>query len=87
LHRYAATHQLVAEMTGAGFQDIRLIQVSHEYELNDVQPYRDKAFSSLLLLDDKAFARGLRRLETALMQGPISCVSLYTMIWGTKPLA
>lgn len=85
LDRYPATPRLVAEMTGAGFQDIRLVQVSHEYELNDVQPYRDKAFSSLLLLDDQAFAGGLRRLETDLIQGPISCVSLYTIVWGTKP--
>jgi ubiquinone/menaquinone biosynthesis C-methylase UbiE len=86
LDRYPATSQLVAEMSGAGFQDIRLSQVSNEYELNDIQPYRNKAFSSLLLLDDEAFARGLRQLEDGLAQGPIPCISLYTMIWGSKPL-
>jgi hypothetical protein len=86
LDRYPATSQLVAEMSGAGFQDIRLGQVRNEYELNDIQPYRNKAFSSLLLLDDEAFARGLRQLEDELAQGSIPCISLYTMIWGTKPL-
>ena len=86
LQRYPAMSQLVAEMTGAGFQDVRLVHVSHEYELYDIQSYRNKAFSSLLLLDDEAFARGLRRLEDELAQGPIPCISLYTMIWGTKPL-
>jgi ubiquinone/menaquinone biosynthesis C-methylase UbiE len=86
LARYPELSQLVAEMTAAGFQDIQLAQVRDEYELHDFEPYRDKAFSSLLLLDDEAFARGLRRLEEERARGPIPCVSLYTMIWGDKPL-
>jgi ubiquinone/menaquinone biosynthesis C-methylase UbiE len=86
LRRYPTIRRLVAEMADLGFADIRQVQVSHEYELTDLQAYRDKAYSSLLLMDDEAFLRGLRRLEDDRARGPIPCVSLYTMIWGTKPL-
>jgi hypothetical protein len=86
LRRYPTIRRLVAEMADLGFADIRQVQVSHEYELTDLQAYRDKAYSSLLLIDDEAFLRGLRRLEDDRARGPIPCVSLYTMIWGTKPL-
>jgi SAM-dependent methyltransferase len=86
LRRYPTMPRLVAEMAAVGFADIRQVQVSHEYELTDLQAYRDKAYSSLLLIDDEAFLRGLRRLEDDRARGPIPCVSLYTMIWGTKPL-
>jgi hypothetical protein len=72
-------------MARAGFVEPRVVEVSHEYGLDDIQAYRDRAFSSLLLIEDKAFRRGINRLEADLAQGPIPCVSLYTIIWGTAP--
>jgi hypothetical protein len=76
---------LLAEMARTGFVAPRIVEVSHEYDLDDVQAYRDRAFSSLLLIDDEAFRHGISRLETDLAQGPIPCLSLYTLIWGTSP--
>ena len=69
----------------AGFSEPRLEEVERHYDLVDPQPYRDRAFSSLLLIDEEALTRGLERLETELARGPIPCVSPYTLIWGPRP--
>lgn len=84
LQRYPAVPRLLDEMAQAGFVELRLVDVSRNYDLDDIQAYRDRAFSSLLLIDDEAFRCGIGRLEADLARGPIPCVSLYTMIWGTK---
>jgi ubiquinone/menaquinone biosynthesis C-methylase UbiE len=85
LQRYPPVPQLLEEMARAGFVEPRLVEVSQNYRLDDIQPYRDRAFSSLLLIDEEAFRRGISRLEADLAGGPIHCVSLYTVIWGTAP--
>ena len=85
LRRYPALPTLIAEMSVAGFQAPDAVTTRHPYELIDLEPYRAKAFSSLKLIDETAFQRGIERLETALAQGPISAVSLYTLLWGDKP--
>lgn len=87
LERYPSVGQLRGEMAEAGFVEISTTEVAREYELDDIAAYRDRAFSSLLLIDEDAFRRGLARLEEALARGPIPCVSLYTIIWGTLPRA
>ena len=85
LQRYPPVPRLLAEMTRAGFIEPRLGGAAHDYELDDIQAYRDRAFSSLLLIEEEAFRRGIDRLEADLAQGPIPCVSLYTVIWGARP--
>jgi ubiquinone/menaquinone biosynthesis C-methylase UbiE len=85
LQRYPPIPRLLAEMARAGFIEPRLVQVSREYDLADISPYRERAFSSLLLIEEEAFRRGISRLEADLAEGPIPCVSLYTIIWGTLP--
>jgi ubiquinone/menaquinone biosynthesis C-methylase UbiE len=85
LQRYPPVPRLLEEMARAGFVEPRPVEVSRNYELDDIQAYRDRAFSSLLLIEEEAFRRGIGRLEAELARGPIPCVSLYTMIWGTAP--
>ena len=87
LERYPAIETLEQEMARAGFLGIETIEVAREYDLVDAQSYRDRAFSSLLLIDDDAFQRGLHRLEHELAHGPVRCLSLYTIIWGMLPRA
>jgi hypothetical protein len=53
-------------------------------DLSDIQAYRDKAFSALLLISEAAFQRGIERMEQDLSTGPIPCVSRYLLLWGTK---
>jgi hypothetical protein len=72
-------------MTTAGFAGIRLVETAHEYDMVDIAPYRDRAFSSLVLLDEDAFRRGIDRMERDLARGPIAALSLYTLIWGELP--
>jgi SAM-dependent methyltransferase len=85
LQRYPPVPRLLEEMARAGFVETHLVEVSRDYNLVDIQAYRDRAFSSLLLIEDEAFRRGIGRLEADLARGPIPCVSLYTVIWGESP--
>lgn len=85
LQRYPPVPILLNEMARAGFTAPRLTQVSRDYALTDIQAYRDRAFSSLLLIDEESYQRGLDRLESDLVRGPIPCISLYTIIWATAP--
>jgi ubiquinone/menaquinone biosynthesis C-methylase UbiE len=85
LRRYPSVPTLLEEMARAGFAAPRVVEVSHDYHLDDIQAYQDRAFSSLLLIDEEAFRRGIGRLEADLARGPIPCLSLYTMIWGAVP--
>lgn len=85
LQRYPSGPTLLEEMARARFVAPREVEVSRDYQLDDIQAYQDRAFSSLLLIEEEAFRRGIRCLEADLARGPIPCVSLYTMIWGTAP--
>lgn len=82
MQRYPAMPTLQAEMAAAGFSNLRVARVWRDYALRDAQAYRDKAYSSLLLIDEDAFQRGIARLERELVYGPIPCVSLYSILWG-----
>ncbi len=81
--RYPTIETLHAEMTAAGLTGIHETHVELEYPLTDILGYRERAYSSLLLIPDDALARGLARLEKDLLAGPISALSLYTLVWGT----
>ena len=85
LRRYPPVPKLLAEMSRAGFVESHVVEATHAYELIDIRAYRERAFSSLLLIDDDAFGRGVARLEADLAREPIPCVSRYTLIWGTLP--
>ncbi len=83
--RYPTIETLRAEMAGAGLTGIHETHVELEYPLTDIRGYRERAYSSLLLIPDAALARGVARLEDDLLAGPISALSLYTLVWGTAP--
>jgi ubiquinone/menaquinone biosynthesis C-methylase UbiE len=85
LRRYPTVPTLLREMAEAGFIGPDVVEVSRSYDLTDIQAYRECAFSSLLLISEGAFQRGIARLEADLAQGPIPCVSRYTIIWGSLP--
>ena len=86
LQRYPRIAHLREFMEQAGFCEMAKATVEFAYQLTDVQAYRDKAFSSLHLLPQAAFERGIARMEKDLSQGPIPCVSRYVLLWGTKQL-
>jgi SAM-dependent methyltransferase len=85
LKRYPSISTLEAEMAIAGFNSIHEDLAEFRYTLTESTPYRHRVFSSLLLLSEDAFQRGLQQMEADLRRGPIACVSRYTMLWGTRP--
>lgn len=86
LGRYPRIAQLREAMEGVGFGKITETNVEFPYELTDIQAYRDKAFSSLYVIPEEGFRRGIERMERDLRIGPIKCVSRYLLLWGTKQL-
>ncbi len=85
LARYPSIGELCELMRQAGFTDADEETVEFAYVLTDAQAYRDRAFSSLHLIPEEAFQRGLARMQADLCAGPIPCVSRYLMLWGTRP--
>jgi SAM-dependent methyltransferase len=84
LRRYPSVADLRVAMQAVGLERIVEHQVEFSYELTDAQAYRDKAFSSLHLIPDDAWKRGLEHLERDLRSGPVPCVSRYVLLWGSK---
>ena len=84
LGRYPRMAELRGLMEEVGFVEITEEVVEFPHELTDVQAYRDKAFSSLHLISQEGFRQGIRHMERDLDSGPISCVSRYVLLRGTK---
>lgn len=85
LQRYPSILLLRKRMQDAGFQKIRQAQVEYSFQLTDIQPYKDKAFSCLHLISPEAYQQGIARLENDLTQGTIPANSRYLLLFGTKP--
>jgi len=84
LGRYPRIAELREVMERVGFGEIAESTVEFAYPLTDIQAYRDRAFSALLLIPEEAFQRGIDRMEQDLRTGPIQCVPRYLLLWGTK---
>ncbi|MBI5115244.1 class I SAM-dependent methyltransferase [Candidatus Poribacteria bacterium] len=84
LDRYPVIGMLRQEMEQARFRSISEQIVEYRRQLDDIQAYRDKAFSALHLISAEAFSRGIERMEQALQKGPIPFVSRYLLLWGMK---
>ena len=84
VNRYPRIPILYQMMEAAGFKDIHDTQVEHRTTIQDIQAYRDKAFSSLYLQSQEAFEKGIRRMAADLLLGPIPVISRYLLLWGTR---
>jgi ubiquinone/menaquinone biosynthesis C-methylase UbiE len=84
LKRYPPISDLTAMMKAAGFQDIHEELVEFPYMLTSSEAFRRKTYSSLHLISEEAFQRGLERMEADLANGPIQCAARYVLVWGTK---
>jgi ubiquinone/menaquinone biosynthesis C-methylase UbiE len=84
LDRYPRMADLRDMMGRVGFSEVAEELVELHYQLKDVQAYRDRAFSSLHLIAEEAFQRGIERMERDLWAGPIPCVARYVLLWGCK---
>jgi SAM-dependent methyltransferase len=84
LDRYPRLTQLEAWMSAAGLADIQIVTVEQPYEITSAQPFRDKAYSCLQLISEKAWQAGIDRLEQDLASGPIRGAQRYACVWGRK---
>jgi SAM-dependent methyltransferase len=84
LRRYPPIATIAAALSTAGFADVSVAHVCHEYALTDLTPYRERAFSSLRLITDAEQTAGLARMERDLASGPIAARSIYTLVSARK---
>ena len=84
LRRYPSIAHLQVLMKQVGYERIFAEMVELKFELSDIRPYQDKAFSALHLIPDSAHQRGIERMAHDLRSGPIPAVSRYVLLWGTK---
>ena len=87
LDRYPGISELRGLMEQAGFDGVSKELVEFPYQLKDIRAYRDKTYSALHIISEDAFQRGIDRMQRDLRVGPISCVSRYVLLWGTKWLS
>lgn len=85
LARYPRIGKLRQTMEETGFESITECIARHHGHLTDIQAFRDKAFSSLHLIPERAFQRGIERMSRDLRRGPISFQERYLLLWGRKP--
>lgn len=84
LRRYPRVALLQEELNRSGFAQVTERTTELPYQVTSIQPYADKAFSSLHLISEETFARGLARLKEDLAKGSIKGVARYVHIWATK---
>jgi SAM-dependent methyltransferase len=84
IQRYPGIQELIDRMALQGFHNIRQETVEFSYELKDLQPFRERAFSILHLISETGFQSGLRHMESDLAKGPIQITTRYLMLWGDK---
>jgi SAM-dependent methyltransferase len=84
LERYPPIPTLRGLMQDAGFTGLAEELEEFPYLLYDAGPLRARVYSALQLITDRAWQRGLDRLERDLAQGPVRCVARYTLLWGHK---
>lgn len=84
LARYPRLAQVEEWMAKANLEAFGLVTVEERYELSSAQPFRDRAYSVLHLIPERAWRSGLERLERDLAQGAIPGASRYACLWGRK---
>lgn len=85
IKRYPAITTLKNQMTATGFVDVTETNIQSTSEIEDITPYKEKAFSCLHLISQDEFLIGLARLQEDLKAGPVQRVSAYVCLWGRSP--
>ncbi len=84
LDRYPRIDYLKRLLREAAFSAVAEKTTEFPYKLESADSYRQKAFSCLNLISDKAHIRGIGRVSEDLLRGPVECNSRYSMLWATK---
>ena len=84
--RYPSIDELATLARSAGLVDLRRGHTVRQYEVSDLTPYRERAWSALRQISDEEHRAGIERMERAIVDGPIGGRSAYTWLRGRKPL-
>ncbi len=82
--RYPALAELRDWVGAAGFRDVTDGALHFPVVVCDAALYAEKADSTLHLIGDEAFRRGLAALEADLARGPVEGEHSYLVLWATK---
>jgi ubiquinone/menaquinone biosynthesis C-methylase UbiE len=85
LARYPSPERLRVALTAAGFRHVTDEKTESRVLVTDAGPHRDRAFSSLHLIPEESFRRGLKRLERDLARGPLEETSRKLVVRARKP--
>jgi len=84
--RYPGVYKTVKSMQNNGFKGINITHTEKEYKMTEeiFQKFRNKTFSSILLISDESFDKGIKRIEKDMKKDQCFIKELYTYIWGIK---
>ena len=85
LARYPGPARIRAGLAAAGFEQVTEEKTESRLVVTDATPHRDRAFSSLHLIPEESFRRGLERLERDLARGPLEEISRKLVVRARKP--
>ncbi len=86
LGRYPKDGEIMQIMEAVGFHDISERMIEFNYELTDIESYRSKVYSALLLISQEQLEVGIKRMEEEFAKGPIPCTSHYSIVSGLKKI-
>ncbi|MHC4207119.1 MAG: class I SAM-dependent methyltransferase [Planctomycetota bacterium] len=84
IKRYPTSSELRRRSQAAGFKITREQVTETPFCLDNIEKYRNKAFSCLRLVSAQSFATGIEKMSQDLANGPIACVSRNLIIWNGK---
>ncbi len=85
LKRYPPLYKMKELSRHAGFKIISEETIETPYILTSINKYREKAFSCLRIIPEKAFNCGIKKMEEDLQRNEfIKCISRNYVIWNIK---
>ncbi len=84
--RYPGVNKIVENMENNGFKKIEITHTEREYKMSEevFQKFKNKAFSSIRLISDGSFEKGIKKIEEDMKNNKCLVKELYTYIWGVK---
>jgi len=84
--RYPSVYKIVENMKNNGFKRIEITHTEREYQMSEevFQKFENKAFSSIRLISDKSYKKGIKKIEEDMKNNDCIVRELYTCIWGVK---
>ena len=84
LKRYHSIDSLREQMAATGFTEIKEHEIQELYLVEDITPFRNKAYSCLQLISEEEFQQGLYRMESDMCKGTVKGIAMYLCLWGKK---